>query len=126
MTTATKETPVSDTTLYRVEHLGRVYGTSERTRVRALDGVSLKIESGEFVVIVGASGSGKSTLLQMLGALDRPTDGTIEFEGRELGALGDSDLAELRLRTLGFIFQQFNLIATLTARENVEVAMAPT
>jgi putative ABC transport system ATP-binding protein len=132
MNTATKETtvtltaPATTTTLYRIEDLTRVYGASERTRVRALDGISLEIAGGEFVVIVGASGSGKSTLLQMLGALDRPTGGTIEFEGRELGGLGDGELADLRLRTLGFIFQQFNLIPTLTARENVEVAMAPT
>ncbi len=126
----TKETTVTltatDSTLYRLEDLTRVYGASERTRVQALDGISLEIAGGDFVVIVGASGSGKSTLLQMLGALDRPTGGTIEFEGRELGGLGDGELADLRLRTLGFIFQQFNLIPTLTARENVEVAMAPT
>jgi putative ABC transport system ATP-binding protein len=126
MNTRSKELEATDTTLYRVDTLRRIYGDSERTRVRALDGVSLEIDAGEFVVIVGASGSGKSTLLQMLGALDRPTDGTIEFEGRELGSLGDGELADLRLRTLGFIFQQFNLIPTLTARENVEVAMAPT
>jgi putative ABC transport system ATP-binding protein len=116
---------MSDTPLYRLEHLTKVYG-SDRTQVRAIDGIDLEIAPGEFVVIVGPSGSGKSTLLQLLGALDRASGGAIEFEGRDLGVLGDRDLADLRLRTLGFIFQQFNLIPTLNARENVEVAMAPT
>ena len=76
--------------------------------------------------MAGPSGSGKSTLLQMLGALDRPTSRELQFEGRSLSRLGDGDLAELRLRALGFIFQQFNLIPTLTAQENVEAALAPT
>ncbi len=79
----------------------------------------------EFVVVAGPSGSGKSTLLQLLGALDRPSAGAIHFEGRDLAALGDGELAALRLNTLGFVFQQFNLIPTLTARENVEIALAP-
>jgi putative ABC transport system ATP-binding protein len=112
-------------TLYRLESLSKVYG-SEHSQVRAVDGIDLEIGTGEFVVIAGPSGSGKSTLLQLLGALDRPSGGSIEFEGRDLGRLGDGALADLRLRTLGFIFQQFNLIPTLNARENVEVAMAPT
>ena len=73
-----------------------------------------------------SSGSGKTTLLQLLGALDRPTAGVILFEGRDLAQLRDAELTELRLRTIGFIFQQFNLIPTLTARENVEIALAPT
>ena len=113
-----------DRSLYELRGVVKSYGTEEAA-VRAVDGIDLTVVKGEFVVIAGPSGSGKSTLLQLLGALDRPTAGTISFEGRDLGRLPDVSLAELRLRTLGFIFQQFNLIPTLTARENVEVALAP-
>ena len=95
------------------------------TTVRALDGVDLEIEAGEFVALEGPSGSGKTTLLQLLGALDRPSAGDIVFEGRDLAALRDRQLAELRLRSFGFVFQQFNLIPTLTAVENVEVKLVP-
>jgi putative ABC transport system ATP-binding protein len=95
------------------------------TTVRALDGVDLELAQGEFVALEGPSGSGKTTLLQLLGALDRPSAGDIQFEGRDLVALPDRELAELRLRSFGFVFQQFNLIPTLTAVENVEVKLAP-
>jgi putative ABC transport system ATP-binding protein len=111
-------------TLYRLEGVVKTYGRGEAL-VRAIDGIDIEIAAGEFIVISGPSGSGKSTLLQLLGALDRPGDGQIEFEGRDLGRLGDNELADLRLKTLGFIFQQFNLIPTLSARENVDLAMAP-
>jgi ABC-type lipoprotein export system ATPase subunit len=87
--------------------------------------VNLSISTGEFLVIAGPSGSGKTTLLQLLGALDRPSSGRLLFEGRELSGLGDRELARLRLGAFGFIFQQFNLIPTLSARENVEAALAP-
>jgi len=95
------------------------------TMVRALDGVDLQIDEGEFVALEGPSGSGKTTLLQLLGALDRPSAGELVFEGRDLPALPDRELAELRLRSFGFVFQQFNLIPTLTALENVEAKLAP-
>jgi putative ABC transport system ATP-binding protein len=94
--------------------------------VNALQDVSLTIAAGEFVALEGPSGSGKTTLLQLLGALDRPSSGRILFEGRDLAQLRDSELAKLRLRSFGFVFQQFNLIPTLTALENVQAKLAPT
>ena len=90
--------------------------------VNALQDVSLSIDEGEFVALEGPSGSGKTTLLQLLGALDRPSSGRVLFEGRDLAQLPDGELAELRLRSFGFVFQQFNLIPTLTALQNVEIA----
>jgi putative ABC transport system ATP-binding protein len=111
--------------LYRLDHVAKTYGGAE-TAVTAVDALDIEIGRGEFVVVAGPSGSGKSTLLQLLGALDRPSAGAVEFEGRDLSRLGDDQLADLRRKTLGFIFQQFNLIPTLTARENVEIALAPT
>src|SRR5439155_25042775 len=110
--------------VFELRDVSRVYrqGTNE---IRAVDAVSFRIDPGEFVVVAGPSGSGKTTLLQLLGALDRPSGGEILVEGRNLSELGDGELTELRLRTIGFVFQQFNLIPTLTARENVELALAP-
>ena len=96
------------------------------TVVRAVDGVSFEIEAGEFVALEGPSGSGKTTLLQLLGALDRPSEGVVSFEGRDLATLRDNELAHLRLTAFGFVFQQFNLIPTLSALQNVEVGLAPT
>jgi putative ABC transport system ATP-binding protein len=106
--------------IYDLRGVGRSYGN-----VHALRGVDLRIDRGELVAIVGPSGSGKTTLLQLLGGLDRPTSGTILFEGHDLAALPQSKLTALRLRTIGFVFQQFNLIPTLTAAENVELALGP-
>jgi putative ABC transport system ATP-binding protein len=111
--------------VYRLRGASRFYG-GRGVAVRALDAVDLEIAGGEFVVVAGPSGSGKSTLLQLLGALDRPSSGHVEFEGRDLARTQEGELAELRLRAIGFVFQQFNLIATLSASENVEVALAPT
>src|SRR3954454_18422837 len=94
--------------------------------VRAVDGVTMSIDAGEFVAIEGPSGSGKSTMLQLLGALDRPTAGRLEFDGRDLGAMSENDRTGLRRHDIGFVFQHFNLIPTLTAAENVEAALVPT
>jgi putative ABC transport system ATP-binding protein len=88
--------------------------------VHALDGVSLAIERGEFVAIMGPSGSGKSTLMNQIGCLDVPTSGTVRIEGQDIGELSDFDLTALRRDSIGYIFQKFNLIPLLTAYENVE------
>jgi len=111
-------------TQYELHEVAKFFERGSTT-VRALDGVDLEIEAGEFLALEGPSGSGKTTLLQLLGALDRPSAGTVFFEGRDLAKLPDSQLATLRLRSFGFVFQQFNLIPTLTAVENVEVKLAP-
>jgi putative ABC transport system ATP-binding protein len=110
--------------LYELRKATRRYGEHE-TGVTAVDSIDLRVERGEFLAVVGPSGSGKTTLLQLLGALDRPTAGEVLFEGRQLSSMSDAELATLRRKTLGFIFQQFNLIPTLTARQNVEAALAP-
>ncbi|MDX6413936.1 MAG: putative transport system ATP-binding protein, partial [Gaiellaceae bacterium] len=114
-----------DTPIYELRDVTRSYGKNE-TQVDAVRDVDLLIERGEFVAIVGPSGSGKTTLLQLLGGLDRPTSGEVRFESRNLAALKESELTSLRLGTIGFVFQQFNLIPTLTAQQNVELALAPT
>ena len=95
-------------------------------QVHAVKEVDLTVAAGDAVAIAGPSGSGKTTLLQLLGGLDRPSAGNVLFEGRDMAAMGDGELSALRLRTFGFVFQQFNLIPTLTAAQNVEVALAPT
>jgi putative ABC transport system ATP-binding protein len=109
---------------YRLRAVSKRFGSGS-VSVRALDELDLEVANGELVVVAGPSGSGKSTLLQLLGALDRPTSGSIEFEGRDLARMREDELADLRLLALGFVFQQFNLIPTLTAAENVELALAP-
>jgi putative ABC transport system ATP-binding protein len=126
VTAATSTNRDKDSTMmYRLNQVTQIYGKGA-SAVTAVDRVDLDVLEGEFLVIAGASGSGKTTLLQLLGGLDRPTSGDLFFERRNLANLGDGQLTELRQHTLGFIFQQFNLIPTLTARQNVEVAMAPT
>jgi putative ABC transport system ATP-binding protein len=114
-----------DAALYDVRDATKTFKRGEAT-INALAGVDLTIDAGEIVALVGPSGSGKTTLLQLLGALDRPTSGHIFFEGRDLNTLGDGELAEIRLRAFGFVFQTFNLIPTLSALENVEAKLAPT
>jgi putative ABC transport system ATP-binding protein len=108
--------------LFDLREVEKHYGSRD-TVVRAVDGVSLGVREGEFVVIAGPSGSGKTTLLQLLGALDRPTGGEVLFQGQDLNRMSDRELAALRHDTVGFVFQQFNLIPTLTAQQNVEAAM---
>ena len=106
----------------RLEDVSRIYG-HDGVEVRALDGVSLEIGKGDFAVLVGPSGSGKTTLLNMIGGLDRPTRGRVWVAGTEIGGLGMAELADLRLRRIGFVFQEFNLIPVLSALENVEFVM---
>jgi putative ABC transport system ATP-binding protein len=91
--------------------------------VHALDGVDLTVDQGEFLAVQGPTGQGKSTLLLLLGGLDRPTSGSVLFEGRDLAQLPEAELARLRASAFGFVFQTFNLIPTLTAQENVETAL---
>lgn len=98
--------------------LRKYYGRGE-TQVRALDGVDLAIENGEFVAIVGTSGSGKSTLLHMLGGLDRPTSGTVEVDGQAIFSLKDEALTIFRRRKIGFVFQSYNLVPVLSVWENI-------
>jgi len=111
--------------MYQLRDVTKLYRQGPAT-IRAVDGVDLDIAAGEFVVVEGSSGSGKSSLLQLLGGLDRPTSGQLDFEGEDLAGLPDRRLANLRLQAFGFVFQQFNLIPTLTGAENIEVALAPT
>lgn len=108
--------------LIRVENLHKIYNPGEN-EVRALDGVSLTIEKGEFVAIVGHSGSGKSTLMNMLGCLDTPTSGHYYLNGRDVSGLTDNQLSEIRNQEIGFIFQGFNLIPNLDAIGNVELPL---
>ncbi len=99
----------------------KYYGSGE-AQIRALDGVSFKVEKGEFCVLLGSSGAGKTTLLNLLGGMDSETDGEIWFDGREISALRGRKLVEYRRHDVGFVFQFYNLIPNLTALENVEIA----
>lgn len=112
------------TTIYKLENVSRTFSVGG-SAVHAVDGIDLEIGQGEFLAIEGPSGSGKSTLLQLLGGLDRASQGSLELNGKELAKLGDKALTNVRSRDIGFVFQQFNLIPTLTALQNVEVAMVP-
>ena len=104
--------------ILETRELRKFYGSGE-TEVRALDGVNLSVEQGDFVAVVGTSGSGKSTLLHMLGGLDRPTGGTVTVDGRELSALKDEELTIFRRRKIGFVFQNYNLVPVLNVYENI-------
>jgi putative ABC transport system ATP-binding protein len=118
MSAVTSTAPV-----YELSEVCRTFRRGD-VEVRALDGIDLRVEAGEFLAVQGTSGSGKTTLLQLLGGLERCTAGTLLFDGRELSRLGDRQLTRVRARDIGFVFQQFNLIPTLTAAENVEAALA--
>ncbi|HSG14282.1 MAG TPA: ABC transporter ATP-binding protein [Gaiellaceae bacterium] len=119
------DSPVRDgAPAYELRGVSKTYSLGGH-HVHAVREVDLTIDAGDAVAIVGPSGSGKTTLLQLLGGLDRPSAGAVLFEGRDMAAMGDGELSSLRLRSVGFVFQQFNLIPTLTAAQNVEVALAP-
>ena len=105
-------------TILQTRDLKKYYGAGD-TQVKALDGVNLGIEQGEFVAIVGTSGSGKSTLLHMLGGLDRPTSGTVTVDGKDIFALRDEALTIFRRRKIGFVFQSYNLVPVLSVWENI-------
>lgn len=104
--------------LINTEKLSKKYGKDD-TEIAALDNVTIAIDKGEFVSVMGASGSGKSTLLNLLGGLDFPTEGTVCYEGRNIFDMDDDELSDFRLKKLGFIFQSYNLIPELTVRENI-------
>ena len=104
--------------ILETRNLRKIYGSGD-TEVRALAGVNLSVDSGEFVAIVGTSGSGKSTLLHMLGGLDRPTSGSVIVDGKDIFSLKDEALTIFRRRKIGFVFQSYNLVPVLNARENI-------
>jgi len=109
--------------LIKTRNLGKIYIRKNSSPTKALDGVNLEVFAGEFLAIMGRSGSGKTTLLNLIGALDRPTSGEILFEGKNLEDFSNRDLARLRRERMGFIFQTFNLLPSLTVLENVEAAL---
>ncbi len=105
-------------TILETKDLRKTYGSGD-TEVRALDGVDLTVEKGEFVAVVGTSGSGKSTLLHMLGGLDRPTGGAVTVDGKDVFSLKDEELTIFRRRKIGFVFQNYNLVPVLNVYENI-------
>ena len=102
----------------RTENLKKYYGSGDN-QVKALDGISLSVEQGEFLAVVGTSGSGKSTLLHMLGGLDRPTSGKVYVDGKDISGLKDDALCIFRRRKIGFVFQSYNLVPVLNVYENI-------
>ena len=104
--------------ILETKDLRKIYGSGD-TEVKALEGVNLNVENGEFVAIVGTSGSGKSTLLHMLGGLDRPTEGSVTVDGKDIFALKDEELTIFRRRKIGFVFQSYNLVPVLNVYENI-------
>src|SRR5688572_11223583 len=115
---------MSHTPPIRIRELAKVYDSARaELAVRAVDGISFEVERGESVAIIGPSGCGKSSLLNILGCLDRPTEGTYRLGGRNMAELDDDELAALRNRHIGFVFQSFNLLPRMTAAENVELPL---
>ena len=106
----------------QLRHINKIYGAGD-TEVRAVNDLSLTVEAGDYLAVMGASGSGKSTAMNILGCLDRPSSGSYLLQGQPVEGLGDDDLAVLRNRCLGFVFQQFHLLGHLSAQENVELPM---
>ena len=109
--------------LIELRNVYKIYSEGLESEVRALDGVSLEVERGEFVAVVGQSGSGKSTMMNVLGCLDIPTRGTYRLDGVDVRELSDKELSRIRNKQIGFIFQQYNLIQNLTVLENVELPL---
>jgi putative ABC transport system ATP-binding protein len=110
--------------MYKLTGVTKDYPKGRQT-VHALRGVDLEIPDGEWLAIQGPTGHGKSTLLQIIGGLDRPTTGSVDFDGRDLAKLRETQVTKVRAKSIGFIFQTFNLIPTLSAQENVETALVP-
>lgn len=110
-------------TIIQAENISKLYSKGAGAEVAALNNVSLEIQRGEFVAIMGASGSGKSTLMNILGCLDKPTNGSLILDGAEVSKLDDEELAKVRNQKIGFVFQSFNLLARTNALENVELPL---
>ena len=106
--------------IVEIKNLSRVYTAGDH-ELKALDNINLSIEDGKFIVVLGPSGAGKSTLLNMLGGLDSPTSGSIVVDGEDISNLNNNELADYRARTVGFVFQFYNLIPTLTVKENIDL-----
>ncbi|MDD5054392.1 MAG: ABC transporter ATP-binding protein [Candidatus Nanoarchaeia archaeon] len=111
--------------LIELKNLKKHYNIGQSNEIRANDNINLEIKEGEFAAIVGASGSGKSTLLHMIGCLDYPTSGQIIIDNQDISKLNDSELAKLRLKKIGFVFQTFNLIPGISSLENVTISLMP-
>jgi putative ABC transport system ATP-binding protein len=122
MATITGTLPTTGTLAIRSENLCRYYRMGE-TLIRAVDDVSLEVRAGEFVALLGSSGSGKSSVLNLIAGLDRPTSGSVVVQDRDLAKLSREELAKYRLRVVGMVFQSFNLIASMTLAENVELPL---
>jgi len=112
--------------IIETSNLSKIYRLRNASEIKAVDEVNLKVQEGQFLTILGPSGSGKTTLLNLLGGLDRPTTGEVRIDGLELSKLTERELVKVKRQMVGFVFQAFNLIPTLTAIENVEAALAPT